>query len=761
MYTEKQTLDGSVLKMVDLFKVLFGSSQSKYEEIFRIGRWKMNLEQLNEPQRDAVCTPDGNLLILAGAGSGKTKVITHRIAYLIEEGISPSAILALTFTNKAAREMKERMEVLLGVSVTGMWIGTFHSMFLRILRAHIDKLGYDRNFVVYDTYDQTSLIKECMKVKKVSDKVKPSFFLSHISDWKNELKFVEGFPKEELLTTELRQAYDVYEMYQKRLAANNALDFDDILLLAFKLLKEFEEVREKYQTKFRHVLVDEYQDTNYLQYQLINLIAGKHRNLCVVGDDDQSIYAWRGADIRNILEFEKDHKDAKVIRLEQNYRSTQTILNAAHDVISKNTGRMRKKLWTSNGDGEPITLKKVYSEQDEGVWISNEIHSLHRKGVDFSEIAILYRTNAQSRAIEDALVLNDLPYQVYGGMKFYDRKEIKDILAYLRLVSNTGDDVSLKRIVNVPRRGIGLKTIEKLEVLSEQAGLSIYQYILNDAMYDFSPKQRTALKDFIKMMETFRVMAQVLSFDELIEKILSNSGYYTELQSDKSDESRSRLENLGEFMSVAKDYEKNKEEEEGIADFLNSLSLATDQDDSDTGGRISLMTLHSAKGLEFEAVFIAGMEDGLFPSARSVYDELKLEEERRLCYVGVTRAKKKLYLSYATKRTLYGKTEMAIPSRFLKDISPEYLKGDAGTSLKGQTASIYEKYRKKYKAHIERAVKEEKKDGQDFAPGSKVKHKVFGTGTVVAGEKGVYTIVFESKGIKKIDTSLVELHLLK
>lgn len=722
----------------------------------------MNLEQLNKPQLDAVCTPQGNLLILAGAGSGKTRVITYRIAYLIQNGIPSSEILALTFTNKAANEMKERLERLLDRPVSRMWIGTFHSMCLRIMRTHIDKLSYAKDFVIYDTYDQTSLIKECMKSKKVNDKIKPSFFLSHISEWKNEFKFVGDFSKEELGTKDSVSAYEIYEMYQKRLKENNAVDFDDIIMLTVKLLKEYEEVREQYQSKFQHILVDEYQDTNFLQYQLIKLLSAKHHNLCVVGDDDQSIYAWRGADIRNILEFEKDHEDAKVIKLEQNYRSTQTILNAAYDVISKNTGRMRKKLWTDNGEGELIQLKKLYSEKDEGVWISNEIRALHKRGIEFNEIAVLYRTNAQSRAIEDALVLNDLPYQVFGGIKFYDRREIKDTLAYLRLISNTSDNVSLKRIINVPRRGIGAKTIEKMEQFSQAAGLSIYQYLLEDSLYEISAKQRTTLKEFIRMIESFRAMAQVLPLDGLIRTILSNSGYYAELQADTSDEGKNRLENLSEFLSVAKDYEEHKQEGEGIADFLNTLSLATDQDDSSNRGKISLMTLHSAKGLEFEAVFIAGVEEGIFPSARSVYDEWRLEEERRLCYVGMTRAKKLLHLSYVTMRTLYGKTERAYMSRFLKDVDKKYLKGDlADSPIQSQTASLYEKYRAKYKEYIQKPEEETNRDSSVFRPGSKVKHKVFGAGTVVAEEKGVLTIVFDSKGIKKIDGSNPALALLK
>lgn len=721
----------------------------------------MNLEELNQPQLDAVCTPEGNLLILAGAGSGKTKVITHRIAYLIENGIAPSEILALTFTNKAANEMKERLERLLDRPVSRMWIGTFHSMCLRILRAHIDKLEYGKDFVIYDTYDQTSLMKECMKIGKVSDKIKSSVFLSHISDWKNRYKFVNDFSKEDLREKELSQIHGLYQMYQKKLKDNNAVDFDDIIMLTVKLLKEYSGVREQYQSKFRHILVDEYQDTNFLQYRLIKILSDRHGNLCVVGDDDQSIYAWRGADIRNILEFEKDHRDAKVIKLEQNYRSTEVILNAAYDVISKNTGRMRKKLWTENKEGELIRLKKLYSEKDEGLWISNEIRGLHKRGVELDEIAVLYRTNAQSRAIEDALVLNDLPYQVFGGIKFYDRKEIKDTLAYLRLVSNTSDNVSLKRIINVPRRGIGAKTVEKIELSSQQAGESIYQYLLNDSLYEISTKQRNSLKEFIRLMESFRSMAQVLPLDELIGSILSNSGYYAELQADTSDEGKNRLENLNEFLSVAKDYEENKQEEEGISDFLNTLSLATDQDDSERRKKVSLMTLHSAKGLEFETVFIAGVEEGLFPSARSVYDEAKLEEERRLCYVGMTRAKRFLYLSYVTMRTLYGRTEMAYISRFLKDIDTKYLKGDRVDSMKDKTVSLYEKYRTKYKEYMKKPEEEAKRDIPAFRPGSKVKHKVFGTGTVVTEERGILTIVFESKGIKKIQAENAALELLK
>ncbi len=723
----------------------------------------MDLTKLNKAQLDAVETLDGNLLILAGAGSGKTRVITYRIAYLIEKGVLPSRILALTFTNKAAREMRERLEDLLDKRDTFMWIGTFHSMCLRILRSNIDKLNYEKDFVIYDTYDQNVLVKECMKAEGISDKIKPSFFISKISELKNTLKPID-LNDEVKADKTMTQIVKVYQRYQSRLFSNNALDFDDIILCTIRLLQEFSEVRDFYQEKFLHVLVDEYQDTNYPQYVLIKLLSGKYHNLCVVGDDDQSIYTWRGADIRNILEFEKDQKDTKVIKLEQNYRSTETILNAAHDVIAHNIGRMDKKLWTKNGKGEAVCIKKLYSEKDEGIWVAKEIAGLIRnQGYCANDIAVLYRANAQSRAIEDAFVLNDVGYRVYGGMKFYDRREIKDLLSYLRVISNTGDNVSLKRIINVPKRGIGAKTIEKLEEYAEHTGKSIYEYLLQEPLTEISTKQRATLKHFIEMMETFRSMTLLLPLDELIVNVLNNTGYVAELKAEMTEEANNRLENLNEFLSVAKDFYENKEAEEGLSDFLANISLVTDQEEEDGEGKISLMTLHSAKGLEFEVVFMVGMEDGIFPVAGAVYNEMQLEEERRLCYVGMTRAKQLLYLSYATTRTLYGKTDFKILSRFVKDIDKKYLVGDLEDAyVKKETASLYEKYREKYKLQVRSKSEEEgTNEIQEISLGSKVRHKVFGAGTVVAQEKGVYTIVFDTKGIKKIDTKYVQLEVIE
>lgn len=724
----------------------------------------MDIAELNKEQLDAVQTAGGNMLILAGAGSGKTRVITYRIAYLINHGVSPSNILALTFTNKAANEMKDRLSSILSEEFSPSWIGTFHSICLRILRMNIEKVNYKKEFVIYDTYDQTAIIKDCMKQLNISPKIKPSFFLSKISDFKNRFKSPNECGPDKEKDSSSIQIQEIYDMYQKRLYSANAIDFDDIIFYTVKILEEYEEIRSFYQGKFKHILVDEYQDTNYLQYRFIKILSEKHQNLCVVGDDDQSIYRWRGADVRNILEFEKDHKDTKIIKLEQNYRSTQTILNVAYDVISKNIGRMNKKLWTENGTGELIILKKLYSEKEEGAWVANQIKELVDK-FDYSldEIAVLYRANAQSRAIEDAFVLKDMPYQVFGGIKFYDRKEIKDLLAYLRLISNTSDISSFRRIINIPKRGIGIKTIEKIEFNALSDSKTVYEYLLSDELLDFSVKVRKNLKNFISMMETFRSMSELIPLDELIETILDHTGYRKELEEEKTEEANNRLENLREFLSVAKDFYQTKEKEEGLSDFLFGLSLATEQNEDEMEGKVSLMTLHSAKGLEFRAVFIVGMEEGLFPISRAVYDEYELEEERRLCYVGITRAKEKLYLTYTGERMIYGKTEKRVISRFVKDIDSKYISGNLHDSLEqGKTLSLYQKYREKYKVGLKTKKKDDSfpQDAQKISLGSKVKHKVFGIGTVVAREEGVYTIVFDSKGIKKIDTKYVNLEVL-
>ena len=661
----------------------------------------MDLNLLNEEQRKAVETLNGPLQILAGAGSGKTRVITYRIANLIDNGIFPGEILALTFTNKAAKEMKTRLEGILSGNVNNMWIGTFHSMCLRILRRDIEKIGYSSNFVIYDSYDQATLIKECMKEANViSDTMKPSYFSSVISNAKDELITPDKYEEKYAVDLKTRFASKVYGLYQKKLKKNNAVDFDDIIVLTIKLLKENKEVLDYYQNKFRHILVDEYQDSNHAQYILINLLAQKHRNLCVVGDDDQSIYGWRGADIRNILEFEKDYSDAQIIKLERNYRSTETILDAANAVIAKNTGRKNKKLWTDKSSDVKIEIKKNYSDKDEAVYVTQEINRLSALNkYNFSDIAILYRTNVQSRLIEENLLKKNLPYNIYGGLKFYDRKEIKDILAYLKLISNPSDNIALKRIINVPKRGIGARTVEKLEDKAGITGESIYSAMIDLENVEFSSKLKNTVRNFVILISSFRSMTEVINISDLIKKVIENTNYLSELENEGDIEYQTRFENIQELIAVAQEYENNNPEKK-LEDFLTEISLSTDIDSMDDDeNTVTLMTIHSAKGLEFPVVFMVGMEEGVFPISRSLINETQLEEERRLCYVGMTRAEELLYLTYATERTIFGKTTNQRASRFLEDIPQKLLNGklEMPKNREFEGYSLYNKYKEKYR----------------------------------------------------------------
>lgn len=642
------------------------------------------VQRLNPEQRKAVEATDGPLLIMAGAGSGKTRVLTHRIAYLIATRKAPPwSILAITFTNKAAREMQERVSKLVGNEGRDIWVSTFHSMCVRILRKDIERIGFTSNFSILDSTDQLSVIRNCMKHLNIdTKKFEPKAVLATMSAAKNELISPQQYEQKAGDYFESLVA-KVYKEYQKRLKSNNSLDFDDLIMTTIQLFKEMPEVLDFYQRKFQYIHVDEYQDTNRAQYMLCRMLADSHHRICVVGDSDQSIYRWRGADISNILNFEEDYPEARTILLEQNYRSTSNILNAANKVIALNTGRKPKNLWTEQGEGPKIKVYRGDSEHDEGYFVTSEISKSVKTGKSYQDHAILYRTNAQSRVIEEILIKSDIPYQIVGGIKFYDRKEIKDILAYLRLISNPDDDISLTRIINVPKRSIGDTTVAKLAAAAGERGISIFRVLEVVDDLGFAGRTRNALVEFYDMIAALNRMVEFLSVTELTEKVLEMSQYRTELQTENTIESRSRLENIDEFLSVTQEFEKNNEDK-SLVSFLTDLALIADIDsmndeEEDRSDAVVLMTMHSAKGLEFPVVFIIGMEEGVFPHSRTFSDNEELEEERRLAYVGITRAEKQLFLSCARMRTLFGRTTANPPSRFLEEI-PDELKEDTQMS---------------------------------------------------------------------------------
>ena len=635
------------------------------------------LKELNDKQYEAVVNTKGPCLVIAGAGSGKTKVLTHKIAYIMqEENAKPWDILAITFTNKAANEMKERIANLVGDNVKDMWVGTFHSICVRILRRFIDRIGFDTSFIIFDTSDQKTLIKNCLKDLAIDDKLfNERSVQSEISNAKNDMlepfqytaKAMGDYRKEKIAT--------VYELYQKRLKENNAIDFDDIINYTIKILMENPDVLEYYSNKFKYVLVDEYQDTNKAQFTLITLLASKNGNITVVGDNDQGIYSFRGADISNILNFEKDFPGTKIIKLEQNYRCTGNILKAANAVIKNNEVKYAKKLWTENEIGK---LPKVYladNEYDEGSYIVEQIEHLKREEYyKYSDFAILYRMNTQSRAIEDIFRRENIPYKIIGGLKFYERKEIKDIIAYLRLIQNTSDNLSLKRIINEPKRGIGKTSLDSIEELANNEGISMYKIIKDAQQYGLN---RIYLKsrDFINVIEELRQKQKDLTISELIKLTLKKTGYMQALKDEKTIEAENRIENLDEFLTVAIEFEEQFAENT-LADFLEGITLSSDLDNmEETEDSVTLMTLHSAKGLEFPVVFLVGMEEGIFPGYKSIGESKELEEERRLCYVGITRAKENLFLTCSKKRTIFGSTSCNAVSRFLKEIPKELLDG--------------------------------------------------------------------------------------
>ncbi|MED3643781.1 DNA helicase PcrA [Caldifermentibacillus hisashii] len=690
------------------------------------------LAGLNKKQQQAVKTTEGPLLIMAGAGSGKTRVLTHRIAYiLLEKGVNPYNILAITFTNKAAREMKERINGILGGAADEIWISTFHSMCVRILRRDIDRIGINRNFTILDTTDQLSVIKGILKDKNIdSKKFDPRGILSAISSAKNELIDAKQYGKytgnyfENIVS-------DVFEEYEKRLLKNHSLDFDDLIMKTIQLFKRVPEVLEYYQRKFQYIHVDEYQDTNKAQYQLVHLLAAKFQNLCVVGDSDQSIYGWRGADIANILSFEKDYPNAKVILLEQNYRSTKNILQVANHVISNNVKRKPKNLWTDNEKGEKIQYYRADTEQGEALFVTGKIKELvETKQRKFSDFAILYRTNAQSRAMEEMLVKANIPYTIVGGTKFYDRKEIKDLLAYLRLVANLDDDISFVRIINVPKRGIGATSLDRIAQYALQNEMSMFRALGEVERIGLSAKAMKACREFYQMLSGLNQMQEYLSVMELTEEIIKRTEYREMLQAEKTLEAESRLENIDEFLSVTKNFEESSEDQTLIA-FLTDLALVADIDQLDKEENVKdavvLMTLHSAKGLEFPVVFLIGLEEGVFPHSRSLMEENDMEEERRLMYVGITRAEEELYITNAQIRTLYGHTNINPASRFIEEIPDEFI-----DRLNEQKRNVHVRDQHQVRPVFRPAQSTTGGEDIRWRAGDKAIHKKWGVGTVVS-----------------------------
>ncbi|KUP09959.1 ATP-dependent DNA helicase PcrA [Bacillus coahuilensis m2-6] len=721
------------------------------------------LNGMNPEQKKAVQTTDGPLLLMAGAGSGKTRVLTHRIAYLmVEKQIAPYNILAITFTNKAAREMKERISKILGGAAEDIWVSTFHSMCVRILRRDIDRMGYNRNFTILDFGDQQSVVKSILKDKNIDPKkFDPRAILGIISNAKNELKTPEDFSKTSGSYFD-QVASDVYIEYQKRLRKNQALDFDDLIMTTIQLFQKVPEVLEYYQRKFQYIHVDEYQDTNRAQYMLVKLMASRFQNLCVVGDSDQSIYGWRGADIANILSFEKDYPRASVIFLEQNYRSTKRILQAANHVIENNANRKPKKLWTDNMEGEKITYYRGDNQQGEAQYIAGQIKSMVDSGKrKLSEIAILYRTNAMSRVIEEVLLKSNIQYSIVGGTKFYDRKEIKDILAYLRLVANPDDDISLQRIINVPKRGVGSTSLDKIARYADDHNISMFRALGEADFIGVSPKVAKALLEFRHLVLGYEQQQEYLSVTELVEEILEKSGYRDMLKAEKSIESQSRLENIDEFLSVTKSFEDTSEDK-SLVSFLTDLALVADIDSLDEDDlpqdAVTLMTLHSAKGLEFPVVFLMGMEEGVFPHSRSLMEEDEMEEERRLAYVGITRAEEELFLTNAQMRTLYGRTNMNPVSRFIGEIPDELLDNMAIESpAVSRPGSPFQRQQQPTRRPVSRPISQTTTGGEKvgWKVGDKAVHKKWGTGTVVSvkgtGDSTELDIAFPSPtGVKRL-----------
>lgn len=765
------------------------------------------IEGLNDKQKEAVLATEGPCLVIAGAGSGKTKVLTHKIAYEIANGVKPWNILAITFTNKAANEMKERIEKLIGDAAKDLWMGTFHSICVKILRRYIDRVGYKTDFVIFDTSDQKTLIKECIKALKVDDKLfTDRGVLTEISNGKNEMlepkaygvKYAGDFRREKIA--------ELYELYQQKLKENNALDFDDIINLTIKILTENPDVLDYYTEKFQYVLVDEYQDTNKAQFMLVSMLASKYGNITAVGDNDQGIYSFRGADISNILNFERDFPGTKIIKLEQNYRCTGNILKAANAVIKHNENKYDKKLWTQNEEGKIPCIYNGEDEYDEARYIVEQIEHLKREEYyKNSDFVVLYRMNAQSRAIEDILMREGLPYKVIGGLKFYERKEIKDIIAYLRLIHNTADNLSLKRIINEPKRGIGKTSLDRVQEISENSGIPMYEIIKDAEKYELS-RVYAYSREFIEQIEYLREQKDKIKISDLIKETLNKTGYTKALELENSVEAETRIENLEEFLTVAIEFEE-QEADNTLAEFLENITLSSDIDGmEDQEDSVTLMTLHSAKGLEFPVVFLVGMEEGIFPGYKSIGEPQALEEERRLFYVGITRAKQYLYLTCAKHRTIFGATSYNQVSRFVQEIPEELLEGyaemvnsgsnedefkDSGYRWsygKGQTVKTY-KMDEEDKKNTAKILQENKTVGFQFRTaesflnsikqnnqnsnvdlskyqvGQRVYHKKFGEGTITKleqeGDDIKVDLEFDKVGHKRLMAKFAGLEIIK
>ena len=755
------------------------------------------LSKLNEKQYEAATCTEGPLLILAGAGSGKTSTMVHRMAYLIKEKqVAPQNILAVTFTNKAAAEMRERLSALLGREIF-MWILTFHSACLRILRENAELIGYDRDFVIYDTTDQKTVIKTCLKEQNVdSKKYTPAYVLSVISDCKEKNMGPEAYREAHRADPRVSLLYPLYRAYEDTLKKNNAMDFDDLIVKTVHLFEQEEAVLLHYQEKFRYIMVDEYQDTNHMQYRFVKLLAENHNNICVVGDDDQCIYQWRGADIQNILDFEKDFRGTKVIKLEQNYRSSGNILEAAHSVISRNAQRRDKKLWTDRDAGDKVRYYRADNDMEEARFIAAAIDRMKTGERKYSDFAVLYRANSQSRRFEDAFAFYDIPYRVLSGFRYYDRKEIKDMLCYMRLVLNPADDLSFERIINEPKRGIGEKTLQKLRVLAAQGNMSLLEALKDPAVRaGLSARAAAEVGSIVETLIMMHEEKDNLKVSDLYDNLLVRTGYLAALESQKTLEAESRIENLMEFKSVISDAEKENGELT-LSEFMEKMALVSDVDNHDPNeDAVVLMTLHSAKGLEFPVVFMPGMEDGLFPSWRSFEKPGGLEEERRLCYVGMTRAKEKLCLTSAEERTLYGKTDYTKESVFMREVNSAYLEGDAVYRRKSPAESRdryngHSAYNGSYSESVSHSgsgydpsgLFGEEERGAIFRPfdqlarvkansaagaqslelaaGDKVSHNKFGAGLVIEATDKIVTVAFDSVGIKKLARDIAPLKKL-
>ncbi len=763
------------------------------------------LDKLNDKQKEAAMYIDGPLLILAGAGSGKTRVLTYKMAYLLEEKIvKPWEILAITFTNKAAKEMKERVETLIGESGNDIWLGTFHSVCVRILKREIELLGYSRDFNIFDELDKDKVIKEVVKKLNVDDKSYPTSLIKYeISHAKDSMIDYKKYASNSAGDFRKEQIAKIYELYQKTLISNNAIDFDDILMLTVKLFLENPDRLSYYQSKFKYILVDEYQDTNKVQFLLISLLSAAHGNICVVGDESQSIYAFRGADITNILNFEKEYPNAKIIKLEENYRSTKNILNAANGVIKNNKSKIDKKLWTQNNEGDKIYYKTLPNEYEEVEYIVEKIDDLCKKEkLKYSDFAVLFRTNAQARVLEEVFMRNGTPYKLIGGIKFYSRKEIKDLISYLKLIQNQDDNIALKRIINEPKRGIGEKAIDKLDEMATSQGISIFK-LIQDSNNLEGIRSAGNIILFRDMINNLILKKDNIKISELMKDVLKESGYEAMLNEGNEKENEMRFENLMEFIGVAIEFEKETADAT-LADFLDSIALVSDVDRMDDESEsVTLMTMHSAKGLEFEVVFLVGMEEGLFPSKRSIEEDESVEEERRLCYVGITRAKKKLYITNASKRTLYGSTTYTIPSRFISEIPEELFDDDAleNISLRKKKSERYldSEYEKaegilsnsreifgksqnssklKFGLSVDNFLKnlngitaksnnitENSNKDVNYEVGMTVKHKKFGVGVIkkieAEGDDYKLDIVFESSGFKRLMANYTPLEIVK